>query len=79
MDKKELIQLIEKGSDIMFDCLGKHFTILTWTDDGIYIAEQDTEKNEQTFSTATELVDNYIIKGKPLRECLDSLKITDYS
>ena len=80
MTKAELIQKIEDGSDIMFDVAGKHFTILTWMEEGIGIGEQypnDTEM--QYFKTAKELVEGFKINGVALEDLVQGVRITDYS
>lgn len=80
MTKNEFINKIENGRDIMFDIVGRHFTILTWTDEGILIDEQYPNDNkEQCFETPEELVENYKIDGIPLAELTDKVVITDYS
>ncbi len=80
MTKAELIQKIEDGRDIMFDVAGKHFTILTWMEEGIGIDEQypnDTEM--QHFKTAKELVENFKVNGVALGDLAQGIRITDYS
>ena len=46
MTKTKLIELIDNGSDIMFTVDGKHFTVLTWMDEGIAIGEQSPNDGE---------------------------------
>ena len=80
MTKNEFIEKIENGSDIMFDVSGKHFTILTWPDEGTGIDEQNpNEKGMQYFDTAEELVEKFLIDGTPIGELADGITITDYS
>lgn len=80
MTRNELVNLIDNGGDIMFDCLDKHYTILTWTDDGILIGEQitDTQKEEinEYFETAEQLVSEFKVNGIPLYDLLDKINIT---
>ncbi len=71
-----MIEHIEFGADIMFDCAGKHYTILGWYEGGPNIAEQVTEANEQVFPTAEALLDGYMIDGKTLGERIDEVIIT---
>ncbi len=53
MNRNEFIDKIEKGSDITFDVCGRHFTILTWLDDGIGIDEQHPKDgNVQYYDSA---------------------------
>lgn len=80
MTKKTLIDKIENGSDIMFDVAGKHFTILTWMDDGIAIGEQHPNDGElQYFDSAEELVDGFEVDGKSLASLADKVVITQYT
>lgn len=80
MTRSELVDLIENAGDIMFDCLDKHYTILTWTDDGILIGEQitETQKKERNeyFDSAEELVAEFKVNGIHLYDLLDSINIT---
>lgn len=80
MTRNELVNLIENGGDIMFDCMDKHYTILTWTDDGILIGEQitNTQKEEinEYFDTAEQLVSEFKVNGIPLCDLLDKINIT---
>ncbi len=83
MTKNELIDLIENSGDIMFDCLDKHYSVFTWTEDGIFIGEQITEEQPEDiheyFDTAEELVNNFKVNGIHLYDLLDKIKITEYS
>lgn len=80
MTKNEFIDKIENGSDIMFDVSGKHFTILTWCEDGIGIDEQHpNEKGMQYFKSAEELVDRFHVDNRPISDLASEIVITDYS
>lgn len=80
MTKNEFIQLIEDGRDIMFDLSGKHFTILTWLDDGIGIDEQyPNDTKMSVYSSAKELIENYKVNNVPIGELIADIEITDYS
>lgn len=80
MTKAELIEKIENGSDIMFSVSGKQFTILTWMDDGIAIGEQHPNDGDlQYYDTAEDLVERFMIDGKPLGAIASNIKITQYS
>lgn len=80
MTRSELVDLIENGGDIMFDCLDKHYTILTWTKEGIFIGEQITETQKEDiheyFESAEQLVSNFKVNGIHLYELLDEINIT---
>ena len=83
MTRNELIWKIEHGDDIMFDVIGKHYTILTWLDEGILIAEQYKEPGEaheeRIYQTAEELVDGFMVNETPLKELCDKVVITSYT
>ena len=80
MTKAEFAELIAKGRDIMFDVRNKHYTILTWTDNGINIGEQyPNDTKDDYFSSPEELLDNYLVDGIPLGELCNQVVITDYS
>lgn len=80
MTKSEFVDKIERGSDIMFDVYDKHYTILTWCDDGIGIDEQHpNEKGMQYFETTSELVEKFLINNIPIGELINKIIITDYS
>ena len=80
MTRNEWEKLIEDGRDIMFDVQGKHFIILTWFDDGIYISERDpVEDQGMCFPTAAALLNEYRIDGVPLGNLSAEIRIIDYS
>lgn len=80
MTKAELIEKINNGSDIMFSVSDRHYTILTWTDEGIAIGEQHPNDGELLyFDTAEELVDGFKIGNKTLGELPERIVITQYS
>ncbi|MFT3950979.1 MAG: hypothetical protein QM689_03340 [Oscillospiraceae bacterium] len=81
--KEDFIKLIDEGGDIMFDCSDKHYTILTWWDDGIFIGEQITadqpEDKHEVFLCAQDLVHSFLVNGEPLETLLSDVVITFYS
>lgn len=79
MTKDEFIWKIEHGDDIMFDAHGRHFTILTWPEEGINIGEQNLAHGGEFFQTAEELLNNYHIGGEPLVNMVAEIEITDYT
>ena len=80
MTKNEFIDKIENGSDILLDVSGKHFTILTWCDDGIGIDEQHpNEKGMQYFDTPEELAEKFLVDGIPIGDISQDITITQYT
>lgn len=75
-----MIEKIKNGNDIMFDINGRHYTILTWTENGIGIGEQfPNDADFEYFKSAEELVDNFMIDGIPLGNIANAVKITEYT
>ena len=80
MTKNDFASLIENGSDIMFSVMGKNYTILTWTPEGIAIGEQHPNDNElQYYNSPIELLDGFTVEGIPLGELSHLVKITEYA
>ena len=79
MTKTEFISQIDNGYDIMFDVLDRHFTILTWLDEGVGIGEQCKNTPLEIFRTAEELVECFRVDGRTLAELAEAIKITQYS
>jgi len=80
MTRGELIDKIENGSDILFSVAGRHYTILTWTEEGIAIGQQHPNDHEiRYFGTPEELVDNFVIGKKTLGELSKDIVITQYT
>lgn len=80
MTKAELIEKIDRGSDIMLDVAGKHYSIFTWMENGIGIGEQaPLDSGLKYFQTAQELVENFKVNGVPLGDITAGVRITDYT
>ena len=79
MTKNEFVSKIDNGYDIMFDILDRHFTIVTWLDEGIGIGEQRKNTPPEIFRTAEELVECFKVDGRTLAELVDDIVITQYS
>ncbi len=75
LTRETLIARIEIGEDVEFECRGKRYTICGWCEEGPNIAEQVTEANEQTFKDGDDLVDHYLINGKPIAERIGEMKM----
>lgn len=70
---QELKKLVEFGADIEFSCKGKMYTILPWVEVGIVIGEQG--EDDYIYQTYEEMVINFIIGGKPMKEVMDDIVI----
>lgn len=79
MTKTEFISQIDNGYDIMFDVLDRHFTIVTWLDEGIGIGEQNKNSPPEIFRTAKELVECFKVDDRTLADLVERIKITQYS
>lgn len=74
IDINKLKAAIEFGSDIEFRYNNKDYTILPWTDKGIVIGPQNSD-NDSIYKTADELIDNYRIDGKPIKDIIENIEI----
>ncbi len=80
MKKSEFVVKIENGRDIMFNVGNRHYTIITWLDDGIGIGEQNKPKNEiSVYPDADTLLKEFLVDGRPLGDLTEKIIITDYS
>jgi hypothetical protein len=79
MTKNEFIEKIESGSDIMFDVSDRHFTIVTWLDEGIGIGEQYKNEPLKVYDTVEDLISKFKVDNKALEELCDKIVITQYS
>lgn len=79
MTKSDFVWKIEHGDDIMFDVFGKHYTILTWPENGIIIGEQNVDDDGVCFESAEELLDGFTVDGSPLSSIISNVNITNYT
>lgn len=79
MTRDEFVRIIETGDDIMFDVHGKHYTILTWPEDGIDINEQGKMTGRQVFKTPGLLLENFKVDGVSLGELVKDVVVTCYT
>lgn len=64
----------------MFDVGGRHYTIITWLDDGIGIGEQNKPESEiSVYPDAETLLKDFLVDDKPLGDLTEKVVITDYS
>lgn len=76
MNRSEMEKTIDIGHDVLFTLFGKKYAICP-DDNGPSIAECFTEQHEAFFHSGKELLDGYIIDGKPLGELLEHIVIDD--
>lgn len=74
--KKEIKDLIDKGADIEFSYNGKEYTLLAWIDKGISVGEKNNDADDNIFSDYDDLMNNFIIDGKPFKDIVDDIIIT---
>ena len=79
MTKENFKDLIENGSDILFDVSGKHYAIFTWSEEGILIGEQHSSEPCIAYPTEQDLLDHFLVNGIPLGELAEQIEITEYA
>ncbi len=80
MKKDEFISKVKNGRDIMFDVDDRHYTIITWLDEGIGIGEQNRpESGISTYPDVDTLLKEFQVNDKPLEDLIENIVITDYS
>ena len=79
MTIKDFKKIIDTSGDIMFNCFGDNFTILTWTDNGIAIGKANDDDNDCYYKSSDDLINNYKINGKSISDVVDKINITFYS
>lgn len=64
----------------MFDVGNRHYTIITWLDEGIGIGEQNKpEVGISTYPDADTLLKDFLVGDRPLGDLTEKITITDYS
>lgn len=71
---KKLKELIDFGLDIEFKYNDKEYTILPWTEEGIVIGQQNSD-NDTIYKTSDELLNNYKIDGKLIKDIINDIQI----
>ena len=80
MTRDEFVWKIDHGDDIEFSVGGRKYVIFSWWyDDGFNIVEAYSDGDGDTYQTAEELIDNFMVGEKALRDLLDDVKITGYT
>lgn len=79
MTKNEFYEKVENGSEIMFVIGKRGFTILNYYEDGPDIGEWNKPETVKKFKDVTSLLEQYTIDQKPLKDYVNTIRITDYS
>lgn len=78
MNKRELIDKIEKALEIVIGISGRTFTIIRDEEDWLTISERMHQESEKHYSDTYDLVSRYKIDGNPLRDYIDKITIEKY-
>jgi len=73
----ELIEEIDNNFDIEFEYAGKQYSICP-TGKGPSIAERNNEETYMTFINGSDLVEKYLINGKPLKDIVQEVKVISH-
>lgn len=74
MQADKLIEMINFGDDVAFECGGRHLVVCP-TDEGFDIAERGTCNNRAVFPDGETLVNKYMIDGKSIKERAVEIRI----
>lgn len=64
---------------MVFSVNGERFTVCDENEKGISIAQWNMPDTERYFSSAEDLINEYQIDGKPVKEWAESIRIEDYT
>ena len=78
MTKAELIDFFKNHWDITFSANHTSFFVLHY-DDVQIISESGTGDNREVFESAEDMVNNYMIEGRPLIDCAEDIKIIEFT
>ena len=79
MNKKELVEKIEKALDMVIAVSGRMFRIVRDKDDQLTIAERSRRETVKHYSDTYDLISRYRIDGKPLRDYTEAITIVKYT
>ena len=79
MNKKELVEKIEKVYEMIISIGGRMFRILRDEDDNLIIAERSRKDSEKHYTDTYDMISRYKIDGKPLRDYADTITIVKYT
>lgn len=72
-----MIDRIDSGDDVEFNCRKKRYTIFGWYEGGPFISDVTiigTDEGKQ-FKDGADLVDNYLIDGKSIAERITEIEM----
>ena len=79
MNKRELVEKIEKVYEMVIAVSGRMFRILRDEEDNLIIAESDRKSSEKHYTDTYDMITRYKIDGKPLRDYVDAITIVKYT
>ena len=65
---------VDFGFDIEFRYKGNDYTVLPWTDEGVVIGPQNSDE-EIIYESADDLINNYRIDGKCIKDIIQDIEI----
>ena len=77
LTRETLAARIDFGDDVEFECHNKSYTILGWYKGGPLISDVTVigADDGQQFKDGADLVDHYLIDGKPIAERIGEMKM----
>lgn len=79
MNRRELVDKIEKVYEMVITVGGRFFRILRDEEDNLIIAERDRKASEKHYTDTYDMISRYKIDGKPLRDYVDAITIVKYT
>lgn len=79
MNRRELVDKIEKVYEMVIAVSGRFFRILRDEEDNLIITERDRKSSEKHYTDTYDMISRYKIDGKPLRDYVDAITIVKYT
>ena len=79
MNRKELVDKIEKVYEMVIAIGGRMFRIIRDEDDNLIIAERFRKESVKRYTTTRDMISRYRIDGRPLRDYADAITIVKYT
>ena len=79
MNKRELVEKLEKVYEMVIAVSGRLFRILRDEDDNLIITERSRKESEKHYTDTYDLISRYKIDGKPLRDYAEAIQIVRYT